>query len=92
MNPKAVKHIADLTRWRFDHKWKNQPNLEFKQMDKRVLVNYEHNRVTTILYHPKFKARFGATRLIRENVDEKLLAVIFNYPRVHTDRGRYLKS
>jgi hypothetical protein len=90
MNPKAIKLIANDNGWRFDHQWRKRPILEFKRMADRILVNYEKNRVTTIIYHPRFKARFGATELIRENVDEKLLKLIFNHPRVHTDKGRYL--
>jgi hypothetical protein len=55
-----------------------------------ILVNTEKRRVTTNLYHDKFKARFGATRLMREDVSDDLLVSIFENPRLHTDKGRFL--
>ena len=63
MNPKAIKQLANQHGWRFVGQWPEQPILEFKKMADKVLVNYEKCRVTTIVYHDKFKGRFGATSL-----------------------------
>jgi len=90
MNSKAIKQLANENGWRFVGQWQDQPILEFKKMADKVLINYDKGRVTTILYHEKFKSRFGATRLMREGVTEEMLRAIFKNPRVHTDKGRYL--
>lgn len=90
MNPKDVKILANQYGWRFVGQWQDQPILEFKRMAERILVNCENARVTTFVYHDKFKRRFGVTRLMRENVTDELLKLILDNPRVHTARGRYL--
>ena len=90
MTPKNVKEIANRHGWRFVGQWQDQPVLEFKRMADKLLVNVEKRRVTSILYHDRFKGRFGATRLMREDVTDELLQKIFENPRVHTDKGRYL--
>jgi hypothetical protein len=90
MNPKEVKQIADDHGWRFVGRWQDQPILEFKRMADKLLVNCEKRLVTTMVYHDKFKRRFGATRLMREDVSDELLKSIFDNPRAHTDKGRYL--
>jgi hypothetical protein len=92
MNPKFVKQFANRYGWRFAGQWPAQLILEFKKMADKVLVNCEKRRVTTIVYHDKFKGRFGATRLMRQDVTDELLTSIFENPRVHTDKGRYLKN
>jgi hypothetical protein len=87
-----IKVIANQSGWRFVKPMpkSKSPWLLFKQMDKRLMVNAETLDVKSVLFHPRFKARFGATTLIRQNVSETELKLIFNYPRVHTDKGRYL--
>lgn len=92
MTEGAVKKMANDNGWRFVRKHYGGTVLEFKRMADRVMVNVGKRRVITIVYHPRFKARMsGPTELVREDVDEKLLSLIFNYPRIHTDKGKYLK-
>jgi hypothetical protein len=89
--PKSVKQLANQHGWRYvGSAYENAVILEFKKMADRILVNCDKRRVTTILFHDKFKGRFGATKLMREEVTDELLTSIFENPRVHTDKGRYL--
>lgn len=89
MDPKMIKQIANDNHWRFVKENSQHPVMEFKNMDKRIIINTQTMTVRTILYHPRFK-KFGATELVREKVTEELLRMIFHYPRIHTDKGYYI--
>jgi hypothetical protein len=82
MDAKHVKWIANNNGWRVVAGKKSQ-KIEFKRMAWTIIVNCTKNTATTILRHP----RYGWTKLVRANVDEKLLTHIFHYPRVHTDKA-----
>ena len=86
-----VKQIASNNQWRCVKGKKNKPTsptmLEFTKVAMRIIVDLEMHTVETILNHP----RYGWTCLMRGGVDYKLLTHIFHNPRVHTDRGLYIK-
>lgn len=56
--------------------------------DIKITVYPRLMSVDTEMFHPK-SGKY--TCLERTNVDEKLLGLIFHWPRIHTDRGTYKK-
>ena len=85
---RCARFTAEAYGWKeIDHQEKNRM-VSFRRDGTRINVYYSKMTVGTCLKHPTK----GFTQLFRRNVTEKMLEKIFNYPRVHTDRGYYVKS
>ena len=84
----TTRQLAAIYGWEeIDHQPK-QLMVSFRRDGVRVNVYYSKMTVGTCLKHPKR----GFTQLFRRNVSREMLEEILRYPRVHTDRGYYVKS
>lgn len=87
VEPAEISRIAARNgNWRLKKHFPKGKILMYERGSSRITIYYDVMSVETKLWHTKSR-RF--TSLLRENVDLSLLQMIFSYPRVHTDKGKY---
>lgn len=83
-----IKKLADKHSWRFI-KWQEDIKmLSFKKKDSRINVYITKMTVATSVTHSKY----GKAQLYRRHVSLELLEKIFENPRVHTEKGYFLRK
>lgn len=83
-----VKKLAKEHNWRFI-KWQDDIKmLSFKKNGSRINVYITKMTVATSVKHPKY----GKAQLYRRHVSLNLLEKIFANPRVHTEKGYFLRE
>lgn len=89
MEKKQIRKLAKLNGW-IEEVAKDKTLLIFNRYQgghQQINVWFTTGTVATSLRHPNK----GKTQLYRKNVDIRLLAKIFENPRVHTDLGYYTR-
>lgn len=83
-----IKKIAEKHDWEFLCYQENIGMISFwKNKSDRINIYTTTMTVSTSINHPKK----GKTQLFRKLVDFDELNIIFQNPRVHTDKGYYTK-
>lgn len=87
MDIKKIKMLASKHGWSFHDYQENIGMISFVKVitgdPARINIYVTKMTVATCINHPKS----GKTQLFRKHVDQKLLAKIFENPRVHTHKG-----
>lgn len=78
-----IKLLAKVYGWVEVQHDEHSNMLGFTRKGKRMNVYYSKMTVSTALDHPTQ----GKTQLFRKNVSMRLLELLFNNPRLHTDKG-----
>lgn len=86
MNRTAIIHLAHRNNYVFAEEQANIGLLIFKKEDVQLNVWATKMTVSTTLTHPVTKRR---AQLFRRRVSMKLLAQLFENPRLHTSKGYY---
>jgi hypothetical protein len=87
MKKTTIEKIAKSHDWKFHDYQENIGMISFVKIidgdPARINIYVTKMTVATCINHP----RKGKTQLFRKHVDEKLLKLIFENPRVHTPFG-----
>lgn len=84
---KKIKELAKKSGWNLICEQTEPPMVSFIKERARINVYYTTMTVATIIPHPKL----GKNQLFRKNVSMETLKLIFNKPRVHTNKGYRIK-
>lgn len=82
-----LKFLAEIYGWKFGWHKIEYSELYFRKGGVGLTIWYTKMLVRTVMTHP----RMGNTEMYRKKVDMSLMEMLFDNPRVHTNKG-YIKS
>lgn len=88
--PSSIKEIvshAEIHGWKLGVHQENICMVSFFKGENRINYYYSTGTIATCLKHPKM----GKTQLFRKNLKKEKILLVFENPRVHTNKGYYEK-